>query len=107
PLAFDLPGIHGRAVDVGADQVVRRRRGPGDAAVDLRRGDGVGQGRERYGRVVRRLRFQAVPVDGAAVEARRRAGLQAAKGEAQPPEGEGQADGRLVADPAGGNARFA
>ena len=39
PAARDLPGIHRRAMHVRPDDLVRRRRRAGDAAVDLRRFD--------------------------------------------------------------------
>ena len=37
PGALDLPGIHRRAMHVGPDHLMGRRRGAGDAALDLRR----------------------------------------------------------------------
>ena len=47
------------------------------------------------------------PVDGAAVQAGGRAGLEAAEVEAQAPEGVAESDRRLVPYPPGGNAGFA
>ena len=51
----------------------------GDAALDLRSFDPLGQRRKRLRRLVAGLHLQARPVDGAAVEPRRRAGLQPAE----------------------------
>ena len=48
---------------------------------------------------------QRAPVDGAAVEPRRRAGLQPAERKADALKGRGQAQRRRLADPAGRNLR--
>ena len=53
-----------------------RRRGAGDAALDLRRRDPVGHGRKRLGRIVARLHFHRTPIDRRAIEPRRRSGLE-------------------------------
>src|ERR1700716_1013164 len=74
---LDLPGIHRRAMHIGPDHLVGGWRGAGDATLDLRRGDAVGHDREWLGWVVARLHSHRRPVDGGAVEPRRRAGLQA------------------------------
>ena len=59
----------------------------------------VGQKRERRGRIVAVLHFQRGPIDGLAVQARRRAGLEAAHGKTQSierfPTGRCHSDRRL------------
>ena len=85
--AADLAGVHRRAGEVGADDGVGRLGGRGDPAVDLRVGDPLGQERERHRRVVAGLHLQARPVDRAAVEARRRAGLEPAEPQTRAPAG--------------------
>ena len=105
--ARDLAGIHRRAMHVGADDLVRRRRRAGDAALDLRRFDPLGQHRERLGRIVARLHLERGPVDGLAVEPRRRAGLEPAQRKPKPLQRERKPDGRRFADPAGRGLLFA
>ena len=78
-----------------------RRRGAGDAALDLRRGDARGQGRERLRRVVAGLHLHRAPVDGGAVEARRRAGLEPPQREAERLERRRQPERRRLPGPAG------
>src|SRR5262249_57373074 len=75
PFARDLARIHRRAVDVVADDAVGPRVRAGDAALDLGVIDAFGQHRERLGRLVARLHLYRRPVDGAAVEPRRRSRL--------------------------------
>ena len=70
------PGIHGRAVEVGADQVVDRRIGVGDMAVELGLGDRIGEEREGDRVGIARLGLEPREIDRAAVEPRRRAGLE-------------------------------
>ncbi len=65
----DLPGIHGRAGEIGADDGVRRLGRAGDGAGDLARGDLVGEEGERHRRIVGRLLLQAIPVDRSAEKA--------------------------------------
>ena len=62
---------------------MRFRRGVGDVAGHLRLGDAAGAEAERRGIGVAGLRLKARQVDGAAIEARRRAGLEAAVAEAE------------------------
>ena len=73
PDALDLAGIHRRAMHVGADHLMGRRRGAGDAALDLRRRDPVGHHRKRLWRIIAGLHFDRRPVDGATIEPWRRA----------------------------------
>ena len=57
-----------------------------DVALDLRPVDLLGQERERRGLGIAGLRLELRPVDGAAVQPRRRAGLQARPLQAQGPQ---------------------
>src|SRR5262249_35639271 len=75
--ALNLPVIDGSLMLVGEDQLVRRWRRVRDAAGDLRRIDPGGEERNRLRRIVAGLELQALPIDGPAIEARRRPGLQA------------------------------
>ena len=97
-----LPGKHRRLVQVLTDQRVGRLVGARDVARHLRVGDPVGQERERPGRHVAVLDHQGLPVDGAAVEPRRRAGLEPTEAETRPFHVPCQGHGSRVADPAGG-----
>jgi hypothetical protein len=85
---------------------VGRGRRPGDAALDLRVRDPVCQERERDRRIVSGLHFERGPVDGGAIQPRRRACLQAAHVQAQAFQGQRQAHGRRLADPACGDLAF-
>src|SRR4029453_18242757 len=81
PRALDLPGIHGRALDVRRDDVMGLSRRMRDVAADL----GVGNGR-RQDREGHRLRSPGLPLEevagnGPAVEPWRRPGLEAAERE--------------------------
>ena len=67
----DLAAVHGRAMDVLADDAMGFRRGVGDVAGDLGLGDAAGAEAEGRGIGVAGLRLKAGKVDGAAVEARR------------------------------------
>ena len=101
PAARDLAGIHRRAVNIVADDPVRRLGGAGDAALDLGLLDALGQRRERLRRLVAGLHLDRGPVDGAAVEPRRRAGLEATERKPDPLQRERQTDRRRLADAAG------
>ncbi len=92
---------------IGPNDLVRRRGRAGDGALDLRGFDTLRQGRERLRRVVAGLHFQAFPVDGAAIEPRRRAGFQPPEREAAALQGRGKPDCRRFADPAGRNLLLA
>ena len=80
---------------------MRRRGRAGDAALDLRRLDPRRSGGERHRLLVRLLLLDGGPVDGPAVEAGRRAGLQAPEGEAEPLERLSTGRAPALADPAG------
>ena len=97
----DLAGIHRRAMHIGADDFMRGVGGAGDAALDLRIVDPVGQHRKRLGRIIARLHLHGGPVDGAAVEPRRRSGFQPAKRKAEALQRERKPQCRRLADAAG------
>ena len=107
PGALDITRIHRRAVQIGPDQVVPRRRGPGDPALDLRRCDPVGEHRERHRIVVGCLLFNRGPVDGTAIQARGRAGLQASEREAESVQGRRHSQRRVLTHPTGRNLALA
>ena len=101
---LDLAAIHGRAVDVLADDAVRLRGREGDVArhlaVVVR--DAAGAEAEGRGIGVAGLGLEARPVDGARVQARRRAGLEAASAQAESLERFAQKNGGRLAGAAGG-----
>ena len=76
-------------------------RGVGDVAGDLWRRDRVGEERERLRRVVAALLLEAAPIDGAAVESGRGAGLQPAHAKAEPVKPGRKPKGRCLADTSG------
>ena len=78
PDALDDPGIHGGAVEVLADDVVRALIGVGDEAVDLL-GVQLGAAHERHhrNRCITWLHGHLAEIDTAPVDTRRGAGLQA------------------------------
>ena len=84
-----------------------RLGGAGDAALDLAVLDALGQRRERLRRLVAGLHLDARPVDGAAVEPRRRAGLEPAERKSEPLERRDRPDRRRLADPSGRGLAFA
>src|SRR5258708_2082483 len=81
--ALDLPGIHRRAMHVFADDAMRFRGGESDIARHLLLRDLFCAEAERRGIGIAGLGFESRPVDGAAVETRRRARLQAAAAQTQ------------------------
>ncbi len=102
PDPLDHPGKHRRAVESGADDVVGAGVGVGDPARHLARMlRGIAhEGKHRH-RVVARLHLHYRVVDAAAVEARRRAGLEAAGRQLQFAQALRQRDRRWVAEAAG------
>ena len=102
---FDDARVHGRLVDVGADDVVRAFVGAGDVAGDLARVfGGIAEVGEDGQRGVARLGFHAAVIDGARVNARRRAGFHAGEGEGQVVQAGGEFVRRRVAGAASGKA---
>ena len=86
---------------------MRRIGGAGDAALDLRVFDAVGQDRERLRWLVARLHLYRVPIDGPAIKPRGSAGFQATKGYTQALKCQGKAQSRRFANPAGRRLLFA
>src|SRR5207237_10038619 len=84
-------------------------RGPGDVAGDLRIvvRDTLGAETERSGIGVSGLKLEARPVDGAAVEARRSAGLEAAAAQAKILQSLAEENGRRFAGASCGILLFA
>ncbi len=117
-LVFDGRAVPGTAAE-GAAAVDRRFpeplgddpvglfSGPGHAASHLVLGDRRGHERKGRGRLVAGLHLQALPGDGPTVEARRRAGLEAAHRQTEGVEPIGQADRRRLSNPARGDAQIA
>src|SRR6185503_3156533 len=103
----DLSGIHRRAMYVGADDVVRRRDRTRDAALNLRIVDARGENGKRFRRIVAGLQLERAPIDGAAVEPRRRSGFQAAERKAEMFERAREAERGRFADAAGRDLSFA
>ena len=75
-----------------------RRRGGGDMAVDLGHLDPRGQIGHGLGRAIAGLALQRRPIDGPAVQPRRRPGLEPPQGKAQAVQGRRQPQGRRLAD---------
>jgi len=73
---LDLPAIHRRAMQILADQGVKLRRRASDPAWKLPAVDSLGEKRKRLGRFVAKLLLDPGVVDRAAVDPRRRAGLE-------------------------------
>src|SRR5262249_61817728 len=93
PGALDRALVERRAVEVGADDVVGRRRGVRDPARPLRQRrppPGRAEHLEARRRIVAGLDLEAGDVDGARVEAARRPGLEPRDREAELLERAGQ-----------------
>ena len=101
---LDLSAVHGRAHQVLAQDAVRLRRGEGDVAGHLRVvvRDLLGAEAERRRVVVAGLHRELRPVDGASVEARWRASLEAAAAQAERLERFAEQDGGGFAAASGG-----
>ena len=82
--AVDGAGVHGRAVQVVQDDPVGLRGGVGQVAARLvRKARRIGEEGEGHDGLVAVLRLHFGKIDGASVDARGGAGLEAADGEAQ------------------------
>ena len=109
PDAFDLAGEHRAAIETGADDLVRARIGVGDPARHLRRmhGGGAHEAENRHGRrgatghAIAGLLDAAREVDAAAIESRRRAGLQSRLRQLQFLQACRQGDRRRITRPTG------
>ena len=106
---LDLPAVHGRAVHVFTDDAVRLLGGERDIAGHLAVGVSDSPGAEAEGRGIgiAGLHLEARPVNGAAVQAGRRAGLQAAAAQAKLLDVFAQQDRRRLATASGGNLLLA
>ncbi len=106
---LNLAAVHRRAVHVLADDAMRFRRGPRDVAGHLRvvMRDALGAEAEGRGIDIAGLHLESRPVDGAAIEARRRAGLQAASAQAEFLERFAEQNGGRFAGASGGILLFA
>src|SRR5262249_61874905 len=100
PVAPNLPGIHGRAVNVVADNAMGRCGRAGDAALDLRILDALGQGRKRLRRLIARLHVHGSPIDGAAVEPWRCPRLEPTKPQSKTLQRQSKTNRRRLADTA-------
>jgi len=101
--ALDLPGVQRRAVQRAADDLVGARGGVGDPARHLARVVlDPAQERHHRQRVVARLHLHHRVVQGAAVDARRRAGLQSFDHERPLAQARGQGHRRRIAHAPGG-----
>ncbi len=105
--ALDVARIHRRPVKIATDQIVPRRRRPGDPAFDLRHRDTIRQAGERHRLVVRSLLVDARPIDGAPVEAGRRPGLEPSQGKAEPCKSLGETERRILPHAPGRNLALA
>ena len=85
--------VHGRAVDVLADDAVGLLVGIGQVATRVVLQDAVGQERERGDGAVALLGLHLVKVDGGGLHARRRARLEAPQRDIQRPQGPGEVGG--------------
>src|SRR6185437_16350857 len=80
---LNLPGIHGRAMHILANDGECFRSGKGNMATDLRARNGFGSKAERSGLGVTGLLVKLRPIDGATVDTRRCSGLEAAISQTQ------------------------
>ncbi len=94
--ALNLAGIDWRTIKIGADDVMRLPRRPGDAASNLWRRDCGCQKGEWRRRFIACLHIQGCPINRAAIKARRRAGLQPPHAQAQTIKRFGQTDRRTL-----------
>ena len=107
PGAADLAGIDRRAMQVGADQIVAGGAGMGQMTGDLRRRNPLGHIGEGRRFIVARLDFEPGPVDGPAVQARRRSRLEPPQRKPELAQGARQPVGGRIADPSGRNLLLA
>src|SRR6056297_1951886 len=97
PDTVDMPAIHGGAIEIVADDVVRAGIGIGDPAGHLPRHGCGGEKGEHHRVVIRWLHVEAAPTDAASVEARRRTGLETPEGKAEAVDALGKAEAGRVA----------
>ena len=80
---FNLSRVKRRLGDVGANRVVYLFGRVADVAVDLFLLETIRRKRKRHRYLIARLRFERVPVNGPAIEPRRRSGLEATNRKAE------------------------
>ncbi len=102
PTRLNLPGVHRRAMQIGADQFVDCFVCIGDPARNLRRRERIGEERKRLRIIVARLKFGLRIVDRAAVEPGRCARLEPPQFEAESLKRTADPCGRPFAGPAAG-----
>ena len=93
PGRLNLPGIHGRAMHILANDGECFGRGKGDVATDLRARNGLSSKAEGRWFCVAGLFVELRPIDGAAIDTRRRSRLEAAIAQAQTLQGFAEEDG--------------
>ena len=103
----DLAGVHRRAMEIGADQLVRDLAGVGQMAEHLRQRERVGEDRERTRLGVARRFLELREIDGGAIDARRRSGLEAAEFQAEVAQRIGERLRRRLAEAAADGLHFA
>src|SRR6185312_1741808 len=104
--ASDLPRVHGCPVQIRANDLVNRGVGLRRMANDLRHRNAVSAEAEWPRRVVARLQFAFGKIDGAAIEAARRAGLEAGQFESGGSQAVAHPLGGTVAGPPADGLRF-
>src|SRR5262249_48374504 len=97
--ALNLSAVHGGAVQIGSNEVVDGVIRIGDVALQLRLGDGIVEEAERRGVGVAGLRLGLAEVDGPAIEAAGRAGLETGELEAALRQAIAERLRRLIAGP--------
>ena len=107
PDTVDVTAIHCRAMQVVSDDLVRRLDGARDAALNLRVRQSGRERRERHRLVVARLHLHRAPIDGPAIQTRRRACLQTTEADSEPRQRGRETPGRFLADPAAGAPHIA
>ena len=106
PATLDAAAIDRRLRKALSDDPVGLRGRGRHPTGDLGIGDPVGEEGKGAGDGVRRLAVQTVPGDGAAVQPRRRSGLEPPHGQAQGVQAVGKTDGRRFVDAACGYPLF-
>src|SRR5580704_7756146 len=101
---LNLPRVHRRTGDILANDAQRLRRGVRDVARNLALRELAGAKTERSGIGITGLRFETAPVDGAAIEARRRSGLEPASAQTETLQSLTKQNGGRLAAPSGGIA---
>ena len=107
PGRLDLPGVHRRAVQIRADQLMRHGARVGQMTEHLRQLEPVGEDRERPRLFVAGRLLELRKVDGVLRHARRRPGLQPSEAEAHGAQRVGECFGGRLAEAAAHGLHFA